>query len=109
MRAVGQPSLINLADRPHVEFTYTVKGGRSGSKYQLIPSAVFLADGAVADRENDPAFGEIPRFVHWRFGDGSMADSARVTLPYEGTLSAVFTQPSESAVRGDVELREVLQ
>lgn len=108
-RLIDPPFLLEIEGKPHVAFKYQIIGGRKGMSLQVIPTARVVVDGGSTERKtNKPLAGETPEFIGWlEGGETRLIEEKIIELPTEQDLVAIFTQPSGTAIRSILELKEL--
>lgn len=101
------PLRLSLREgRTLTELPVHVKGGRSESVYSLTAHARIEADDGSPEKE-PPADAEMPTFQGWRTPTGFTASPELVlTGKQDVHVTAVFTQPDDTALRLAAEIRE---
>ena len=103
VRLSAPPKLCTIDNRPHVEFSFQVNGGKADAEMRLTVSPQIVTDGGGIDTDfsTEGPFG-LPAFVGWkRRGISEIDTNAELcfSTPTDENFTAVFTQPSNVAVK----------
>lgn len=109
-RLAKPPRLMMISSKPHVGFTYTIAGGKTGEQFRVIPSARVVVDGGGSERDDSrPLAGGFPEFAGWLIDGGEVLQADLcVQIPAMEEMTAVFRQPDDTAVKSIIELVKVL-
>lgn len=105
---VGIPRLFQLENVTHVAFRYQIRGGKSGTVIEVIPSSKVVVDGGSTERAGSvPIASQSPEFAGWLDVKGEINYQQKfVKLPTDEEITAVFKQPRDTAFRSVIDLVE---
>lgn len=100
VRQVAQASLDLLDGAMVAKYTFALSGGRPGNSLAVRVAARVVTESGGNEAES-PVNAEIPRFAGWVSSSGQLSSQEVMTVPvpYDDEITAIFTQPSDAAIR----------
>lgn len=100
VRLVTSASLDLLDGEIVAKYTFALTGGRPGNALAVRVAARVVTESG-GNESDGPIGAELPRFIGWLSASGTLSSQEvlTVTAPYEEEITAVFTQPADTAIR----------
>ena len=89
-------------------YGFAVAGGRLGNAVAVRVEARVVTESG-GNESASPADAEMPRFLGWLSSSGMLSseDVLTVPVPSEDVITAVFTQPADTAIRVTASVEEL--
>jgi hypothetical protein len=91
------------------KYSFSLTGGTPGSSLAVRVAARVVTESGGNESEG-PLGAELPRFTGWISPSGSLLSSGEVLTvlaPYDDEITAVFTQPVDTAIRVSASVEEL--
>lgn len=100
VRLVTSASLDLLDGEVVAKYTFALTGGRLGNALAVRVAARVVTESG-GNESDGPIGAELPRFIGWLSASGTLSsqEELTVTAPHEEEITAVFTQPADTAIR----------
>lgn len=104
----GEPSLGLLDGEMIARYGFAVTGGRPGDAIAIRVEARVVTESG-GNESSSPVKAEMPRFVGWLSSDGTLSSEGVLTVavPSGDEITAVFTQPADTAIRVSATIEEL--
>lgn len=108
IRQLGESSLDLLNGQVVARYGFAIAGGRPGNAVAVRVEARVVTESG-GNESASPADAEMPRFLGWLSSTGllSSEDVLTVPVPSEDEITAVFTQPADTAIRVTATVEEL--
>lgn len=100
VRLVTSASLDLLDGEVVAKYMFALTGGRPGNALAVRVAARVVTESG-GNESDGPIGAELPRFIGWLSASGTLSsqEELTVTAPHEEEITAVFTQPADTAIR----------
>ncbi|WP_314216101.1 hypothetical protein [Pseudarthrobacter equi] len=100
VRLVTSASLDLFDGEVVAKYTFALTGGRPGNALVVRVAARVVTESG-GNESDGPIGAELPRFIGWSYASGRLSSQEvlTVTAPHEEEITAVFTQPADTAIR----------
>ncbi|MEQ4565255.1 hypothetical protein [Paenarthrobacter sp. CAP02] len=108
IRQIAESSLDLLDGEVVARYSFSLSGGRPGNVATVSVDARVVTESG-GNEASSPEHAESPRFAGWVSGNGLLSSAATLTVavPSDDVITAVFTQPSDAAIRVTASVEEV--
>lgn len=108
IRQLGDSSLDVMDGEMVARYGFAVTGGRPGNAVAVRVEARVVTESG-GNESASPADAEMPRFLGWLSSNGmlSLEDVLTMAVPTEDEITAVFTQPADTAIRVTATVEEL--
>ena len=108
IRQVGESSLDLLDGQVVARYGFAVTGGRPGNAVAVRVEARVVTESG-GNESASPADADMPRFLGWLSLNGLLSSEDVLTMPVpsEDEITAVFTQPADTAIRVTATVEEL--
>ncbi|MEV4990309.1 hypothetical protein [Pseudarthrobacter sp. LMD1-1-1.1] len=100
VRLITSASLDLLDGEVVAKYTFALTGGRPGNALAVRVAARVVTESG-GNESDGPIGAELPRFIGWLYASGTLSSQEvmTVTAPHEEEITAIFTQPADTAIR----------
>ncbi|WP_324644438.1 hypothetical protein [Pseudarthrobacter sp. LT1] len=100
VRLITSASLDLLDGEVVAKYTFALTGGRPGNALAVRVAARVVTESG-GNESDGPIGAELPRFIGWLSASGTLSSQEvmTVTAPHEEEITAIFTQPADTAIR----------
>lgn len=108
IRQLAESSLDLLDGEMVARYGFAVTGGRPGNAVAVRVAARVVTESG-GNESASPADAEMPRFIGWMSSGGQLASGEVLTVPVPSAdeITAVFTQPADTAIRVTATVEEL--
>lgn len=109
IRQLAESSLDLLDGEIVARYAFGVTGGRPGNAVAVRVAARVVTESG-GNESASPADAEMPRFIGWMSPSSGLLSSEevlKVPVPSDETITAVFTQPADTAIRVTATVEEL--
>ncbi|QNE13803.1 hypothetical protein [Pseudarthrobacter sp. NBSH8] len=108
IRQLAESSLDLLDGEMVARFGFAVTGGRPGNAVAVRVAARVVTESG-GNESVSPADAEMPRFIGWMSSGGQLSSGEVLTVPVpsDDEITAVFTQPADTAIRVTATVEEL--
>lgn len=108
IRIVGPASLDLLDGEIVAKYTFALSGGRPDNSLAVRVAARVVTESG-GNESDGPRGAELPRFIGWMSASGRLRSEETLTVvaPHDEEITAVFTQPADTAIRVTAAVEEL--